>query len=205
MEVIMKTKPEVLRETSRGIETVNTVSELFARKRTLFITGKIDDEAAEDMITSLLYLESQDSKEPVKVIINSPGGEVRSGLAIYDALRLMSVPVITVCTGSAASMGAVIFAAGDKRIMLPHSEIMIHDPSYGSLNVDHMKPHEIQERVDSLKKTGDELVKILTERTGRTEEDVREKTREDSFFAPEEAIRFGLATDTAKSLKEVIS
>ena len=201
----MRTRPEVIRETSRGIEAVNTVSELFSNRRIVFVTGRIDDEAAEDIITSLLYLESQSEEKKVKVIINSPGGEVRSGLAIYDAIRLMSAPVITVCTGTAASMGAVIFAAGDKRIMLPHSEIMIHDPSYGSLNVDHMKPHEIQERVDSLKKTGDELIKILMERTGRTEEEIREKTREDSYFAPKEAIEFGLATGTAQSLKEVIA
>ena len=201
----MRTRPEVIRETSRGIEAVNTVSELFSNRRIVFVTGRIDDEAAEDIITSLLYLESQSEEKEVKVIINSPGGEVRSGLAIYDAIRLMSAPVITVCTGTAASMGAVIFAAGDKRIMLPHSEIMIHDPSYGSLNVDHMKPHEIQERVDSLKKTGDELIKILMERTGRTEEEIRDKTREDSYFAPKEAIEFGLATGTAQSLKEVIA
>ena len=170
----------------------------------LFLNGSIGSEECAGIITSLLYLEKTDPDSPVTLIINSPGGEVRSGLAVYDVLSLMKSPVITVCMGQAASMGSIIFLAGDKRIMLPHSELMIHDPSYGSFNADHMKPHEIQERVDSLRKTGDELVRILVNRTGNDEEIIRQKMKEDSFFSADEALGFGLATKIAGSLKEVL-
>ena len=200
----MLNKPEILKETSRGIEKINTVSELYTSGRMLFLNGSIGSEECAGIITSLLYLEKTDPDSPVILIINSPGGEVRSGLAVYDVLSLMKSPVITVCMGQAASMGSIIFLAGDKRIMLPHSELMIHDPSYGSFNADHMKPHEIQERVDSLRKTGDELVRIVVNRTGNDEETIRQKMKEDSFFNADEALAFGLATKIAGSLKEVL-
>ena len=200
----MLNKPEILKETSRGIEKINTVSELYTSGRMLFLNGSIGSEECAGIITSLLYLEKTDPDSPVTLIINSPGGEVRSGLAVYDVLSLMKSPVITVCMGQAASMGSIIFLAGDKRIMLPHSELMIHDPSYGSFNADHMKPHEIQERVDSLRKTGDELVRIVVNRTGNDEETIRQKMKEDSFFNADEALAFGLATKIAGSLKEVL-
>ena len=200
----MLNKPEILKETSRGIEKINTVSELYTSGRMLFLNGSIGSEECAGIITSLLYLEKTDPDSPVNLIINSPGGEVRSGLAVYDVLSLMKSPVITVCMGQAASMGSIIFLAGDKRIMLPHSELMIHDPSYGSFNADHMKPHEIQERVDSLRKTGDELVRIVVNRTGNDEETIRQKMKEDSFFNADEALAFGLATKIAGSLKEVL-
>ena len=199
----MNCRPAIIKETSRGIETVDTLSELYSSERMIFLNGKVDSDTCQDLITSLMYLETKDDDRPVTVVINSPGGEVRSGLAVYDVLRLMKAPVTTVCMGSASSMGSIIFLAGDKRIMMPHSELMIHDPSYGNLNVDHMKPHEIQERVDSLKKTGDELIRIIAQRTGRSEEEIRNKTREDSFFAAQEALEFGLATAVAQTLKEV--
>ena len=200
----MLNKPEIIKETSRGIEKINTVSELYTSGRMLFLNGSIGSEECAGIITSLLYLEKSDPDSPVTLIINSPGGEVRSGLAVYDVLSLMKSPVITVCMGQAASMGSIIFLAGDKRIMLPHSELMIHDPSYGSFNADHMKPHEIQERVDSLRKTGDELVRIVVNRTGNDEETIRQKMKEDSFFNADEALAFGLATKIAGSLKEVL-
>ena len=200
----MLNKPEIIKETSRGIEKINTVSELYTSGRMLFLNGSIGSEECAGIITSLLYLEKTDPDSPVILIINSPGGEVRSGLAVYDVLSLMKSPVITVCMGQAASMGSIIFLAGDKRIMLPHSELMIHDPSYGSFNADHMKPHEIQERVDSLRKTGDELVRIVVNRTGNDEETIRQKMKEDSFFNADEALAFGLATKIAGSLKEVL-
>ncbi len=200
----MLNKPEIIKETSRGIEKINTVSELYTSGRMLFLNGSIGSEECAGIITSLLYLEKTDPDSPVTLIINSPGGEVRSGLAVYDVLSLMKSPVITVCMGQAASMGSIIFLAGDKRIMLPHSELMIHDPSYGSFNADHMKPHEIQERVDSLRKTGDELVRIVVNRTGNDEETIRQKMKEDSFFNADEALAFGLATKIAGSLKEVL-
>ena len=200
----MLNKPEIIKETSRGIEKINTVSELYTSGRMLFLNGSIGSEECAGIITSLFYLEKTDPDSPVTLIINSPGGEVRSGLAVYDVLSLMKSPVITVCMGQAASMGSIIFLAGDKRIMLPHSELMIHDPSYGSFNADHMKPHEIQERVDSLRKTGDELVRIVVNRTGNDEETIRQKMKEDSFFNADEALAFGLATKIAGSLKEVL-
>lgn len=125
-----------------------------------------------------------------------------SGLAVYDYIKIMKSPVRTVTIGDAASMGAIIFLAGEKREMLPHTRILIHDPSYGHLDVSGKKSHEIQRGVDSLNKIRETLAEIISEKTYKSLDEIYGITAEDNYFTAEEAIDFGLATGIFKGKKE---
>lgn len=118
-----------------------------------------------------------------------------SGLAVYDYIKVMKSPISTVCIGDAASMGAIIFLAGKKREMLSHARILIHDPSYGHLDVSGKKPHEIQRGVDSLNKVRQTLAEIIAEKTSKSLDEIYKITAEDNYFTSDEAIDFGLATN----------
>lgn len=195
----MQRTPRVLKESMRGYECCNLEDE-FLVSRQIFLTDGIDAATSNELMKQLLYLNQKDGKKEITIYINSPGGEVSSGLALYDCMRLISAPIRTVCTGLAASMGAILFLAGEKREMLPHTKIMIHDPSFQSRDIGGMKPLEIQKEVDDLMETRNILCDIIAERTGRTLEEVCEKTATDSYFRVEEAIRFGLATGVVTGL-----
>lgn len=188
----------IIKESSRGFDTVDISSELLSERR-IFFTDEVDDNVCRMLIQQLLYFNSQSSGEIV-MYINSPGGKTDCGLAVYDAMRMSKAPIRTVCIGTAASMGSILFLGGDKREMLPHSRIMIHDPSFGGGGYAGKKPHEIQAEVDRLNETREKLCKIIAERTGRTIDEIYEKTKTDSFFNADEAIEFGLATAIAKTL-----
>ena len=188
----------IIKESSRGFDSVEIGSELLSERR-IFFTDEVDDNVCRMLIQQLLYFNSQSSDEIV-MYINSPGGKTDCGLAVYDAMRMSKAPIRTVCIGTAASMGSILFLGGDKREMLPHSRIMIHDPSFGGGGYAGKKPHEIQAEVDRLNETREKLCKIIAERTGRTIEEIYEKTKTDSFFNADEAIEFGLATAVAENL-----
>lgn len=188
----------IIKESSRGFDTVDIGSELLSGRR-IFFTDEVDDNVCRILIQQLLYFNSQSSDEIV-MYINSPGGKTDCGLAVYDAMRMSKAPIRTVCIGTAASMGSILFLGGDKREMLPHSRIMIHDPSFGGGGYAGKKPHEIQAEVDRLNETREKLCKIIAERTGRTIDEIYEKTKTDSFFNADEAIEFGLATAIAAAL-----
>lgn len=145
-----------------------------------------------------MYLERQDNSKEVTIYINSPGGEVISGLAVYDYISMMKAPVRTVCTGTAASMGAILFLAGERREMLPHTRLMIHDPSYSHNDIGGRKPHEIQHELDKLNETRAALAKIIAEKTGKSLDEIYEVTASDTYYSAEEAIEFGLATGIMK-------
>lgn len=130
-----------LRNTVRGIDLIPIEDTLLEESR-VFLVGEINANTSDELIQKLMHLDMKDLGE-ITLYINSPGGEVMSGLAVYDYIKTMKSPVKTVCVGDAASMGAIIFLAGEKREMLPHSRILIHDPSYGYLDVSGKKPHEI--------------------------------------------------------------
>ena len=117
-----------------------------------------------------------------------------SGLAVYDYMRTMKSPITTICIGRAASMGAILFLAGDTRLMMPHTEIMIHDASYGNANFSGLKPDELKARTKSLEESSKSLREIVADRTGKSINAVTKKMREDSYFKCEDAIEFGLAT-----------
>ena len=120
-------RPRIIRETARGLETMSLEDDFF-QKREIFLTTGIEAEVSTELIKQLLYLNSMDPMKEITLYINSPGGEINSGIALYDCLCIMQAPVRTVCIGIAASMGALIFLAGDRRAMLPHTKLMIHDP-----------------------------------------------------------------------------
>ena len=189
----------ILTEDAHGFAHVAIDAGLLA-KRKLFITEEVNDDTCRMLIQQLMYLDSENSEDEITLYINSPGGMVSSGLAVYDAMRMVRSPVRTVCIGTAASMGAMLFLAGDRREMLPHTRIMIHDPSYGGGNYAGKKPHEIQKEVDELNKTREVICKIIAERTSHSIEEIYEKTRTDCYFNAEEAIEFGLATAVAETL-----
>ena len=181
----------ILRETVKGIDLI-PIDDAMLEESQIFLVGEINSETANELIKKLMYIDKKDLGE-VTIYINSPGGEVMSGLAVYDYIKIMKSPVKTVCIGDAASMAAIIFLTGEKREMLPHSRILIHDPSYGHLDVSGKKPHEIQRGVDSLNKVRETLAEIISEKTGKSHDEIYEITAEDHYFTADEAIEFGLA------------
>lgn len=189
----------ILKETVRGTDCIKIEDELLSR-REIFLTEEVNAETSNELIKQLMYLERQDSGKEITLYINSPGGEVISGLAVYDLISLMKSPVRTVCTGTAASMGAILFLAGEKREMLPHTRLMIHDPSFGSGSIGGKKSHELRHELEKLDEVRAALAKIIAEKTGRPLEEIYDVTSDDTFYSAEEAITFGLATGIMKGV-----
>lgn len=186
-------KTNVIKESGRGYETLG-MTDVLLQNREIFLTEEVNCETCAELIKQLLFLEREGKGEEIKLYINSPGGDVHSGLAVYDCMRLISSPITTICIGDSASMGAILFLAGDKRLMLPNVRIMIHDPSFSVGNVAGKKPHQIKAVLDKLIESQKSLSAIIAERTGQSLKKVCEVTKEDSYFNSEEAIKFGLAT-----------
>lgn len=198
---IFNQTPLIIKETARGLQSVRIEDELL-KSREIFLVEPVTSDSMNSLMKQLMFLNKEDPDKEITLYINSPGGEVTSGLAVYDYMKMMKAPIRTVCTGMAASMGSILFLAGDKREMLPHTEIMIHDPSYGNASMSGAKPAEIAEHLTALKKTQKVLCEIIAEATGKSLKSVRSKTRRDSFFKAEEALEFGLATRIIDSLEE---
>lgn len=185
----------ILKETVRGVEAVRIEDELLGN-REIFLVDEVNAMSSNELLKQLMYLENEDSTREITLYINSPGGDVISGLAVYDYIQLMRAPVRTVCIGMAASMGAILFLAGKDREMLPHTRLMIHDPSYSHRDIGGRKPHEIQHELDKLNETREALAGIIAEKTGKTIEEIYEVTAEDTYYSAREAVAFGLATKT---------
>lgn len=158
--------------------------------RIVFISGEVEDQMANAICAQLLFLQSQDSKKPIHCYINSPGGVVTAGLAIYDTMRYISCPVYTYCMGQAASMGAFLLAAGEKgkRFSLPNARIMIHQPSGGAQG----KISDIEISYKESQRLKDMLNKMLAENCGKTLKEMEKATDRDNFMSAEEAQKFGL-------------
>lgn len=195
----MTTTPLIMKETANGNTGVRIVDELF-NSREIFLTDPVDFESMDSLIQQLLYLERDDPEKEITLYINCPGGEVSSGLAAYDFMKLMTAPVRTVCMGTAASMGAILFLAGKKREMLPNSRIMIHDPSHAGGSLAGLKPTDIEERLDGLKKIQTKIIDIISEETKQSKKIVAAKTKKDTYFSADEAVKFGIATDIVASI-----
>lgn len=189
----------ILKETVSGINQILIEDELL-EGREIFLTDSVTDATCGELIKQLMYLERKSSTEPITLYINSPGGGVDSGLAVYDCMALMKAPIRTVCIGTAASMGSILFLAGKDREMMPHSKIMIHDPSFADLNIGGKKPHEIQQEVDSLMEAKTALCKIIAEKTGKPLKEIQKITQNDAYYTAEKAIEFGLATAICKGI-----
>ncbi len=194
MTQVFTQQAHFIRETAKGLEYISNEDMLFS-SREIFLTSQVDGDSSTELIKKLMVLEKLDQEKEITFYINSPGGDVVSGLAVYDYIQMMKAPVRTVCIGTAASMGAILFLAGNKREMLPHTRLMIHDPAYGSGDMmAGKKPDELQQYVDKLRQTQDIIVQIIAEKTGKSAEEICEKTKVDSYFNAAEAIEYGLAT-----------
>ena len=162
------------------------------KSRKIFLWSQVDDESAKAVVTRMLSLDADDSKEEIVLYISSPGGSVHDGLAIYDAMQAIGVPVSTVCTGLAASMGAVLLAGGTKgrRFAWPHARIMIHQPSVmGTITA---RATDLDIHAREIIKTREEINRLLAEHTGQDVERISQDTDRDYFMSPEEAKDYGL-------------
>lgn len=189
----------VISENANGFSQIGVDAKLLSSRK-IFLTEEVNDDTCRMLIQQLMYLDMDNPDEEITVYINSPGGVVISGLAVYDAMRMVRAPLRTVCIGTAASMGSMLFLGADKREMLPHTKLMIHDPSYGGGNYAGKKPHEIQKEVDELNKIREIICKIISERTSHPIEEIYDKTKSDCYFSADEAVEFGLATAIADKL-----
>ena len=185
----MSLVPIVVEQTNKGERSYDIYSRLL-KDRILFLGSELTDEEANLIIAQLLFLEADDPDKDIYLYINSPGGSVSAGLAIYDTIRYLKCEVVTICVGLAASMGAFLLASGakGKRKALPNSEIMIHQPSGGAYG----QASDVKIHADHIVKTRRKLNEILAERTGQPISVIEEATERDNFLSAEEALEFGL-------------
>jgi len=181
--------PMVIEQTNRGERSYDIYSRLL-EDRIVFISGEINDTSANLAIAQLIYLEAKDPDKDIMMYINSPGGSVSAGLAIYDTMNYIKCDVSTICVGMAASMGAVLLASGTKgkRFALPNSEIMIHQPLGGTQG----QASDILIHAEHILKTKKKLNKILSNQTGQTLEVIEKDTDRDNFMSAAEAKNYGL-------------
>ena len=179
---------------SNGITVMPAETKLMSTNRCIFIEDEINNASALEFIKSLMFLVSEDSHTPIKVLINSPGGEINSGMLIYDAIHSCKVPVKLYCIGRAYSMGALLFLSGtDGRYMLENSELMLHEPLLsGRIGGNTTSIKEIS---DSLIKTRDKLNKIISKHSGKSLKEVEKATDHDHYYSAEESIEFGLCDE----------
>ena len=181
--------PVVIEQTSRGERSYDIFSRLL-NDRIIMLSDEVNDATASLVVAQLLYLEGQDPDKDISLYINSPGGSVTAGMAIYDTMQYIKCDVSTICIGMAASMGAFLLAAGaiGKRYALPNSEIMIHQPLGGMQG----QASDIKIHADRIIKMKEKLNTILAERTGQTLEKVTQDTDRDNFLTADEACAYGL-------------
>ena len=185
----MSLVPYVIEQTSRGERSYDIYSRLL-KERIIFLGEEVNDVSASVVVAQLLFLEADDPDKDIQLYINSPGGSVTAGLAIYDTMQYIKCDVSTVCIGMAASMGAFLLAGGKKgkRFALPNAEIMIHQPSGGAQG----QATEIQIAAEHIFRTKQKLNEILAENTGQDIETVKADTERDNFMSAEEAKAYGL-------------
>ena len=190
IEIFNQLVPYVIEQTGRGERGMDIYSRLL-RERIIFIGMPIDDHIASLTIAQLIFLEAEDSQKDINLYINSPGGSVTSGMAIYDTMRYIKPQVATICVGMAASMGAILLAGGaqGKRSALPHSKIMIHQPWIGGLQG---QTTDIEIHAKEMLKTRDSLYNILAKHTGKTIEQITKDCDRDYFLTSEEAKEYKL-------------
>ena len=185
----MSLVPYVIEQTSRGERSYDIFSRLL-NDRIIVLSDEVNDATASLIVAQLLYLEGQDPDKDISLYINSPGGSVTCGFAIYDTMQYIKCDVSTICMGLAASMGAFLLSSGTKgkRYALPNSEIMIHQPSGGAQG----QASDIKIVADHILKTRENLNRILAENTGQPLEKIAIDTERDNFMSPKEALEYGL-------------
>ncbi len=190
--------PYVVDQTSTGERSYDIYSRLL-EDRIIFLSGEIDDNVANSIVAQLIYLEGKNPDKDISLYINSPGGSVSAGFAIYDTINYIKCDVSTICVGLAASMGAFLLASGTKgkRFALPNSEIMIHQPLGGAKG----QASDIQIQAKHIQNTKEKLNKILAERTGQDLEKVKTDTDRDYYMSAEQAKEYGLIDEIFEKRK----
>ncbi|MCK4833995.1 MAG: ATP-dependent Clp endopeptidase proteolytic subunit ClpP [Gammaproteobacteria bacterium] len=190
--------PMVIEQTPRGERSYDIYSRLL-KERVIFIVGPIEDHMANLVVAQLLFLESENPDKDISLYINSPGGSVTAGLAIYDTMQFIKPDISTLCIGQAASMGAVLLAAGEKgkRFSLPHSRVMIHQPLGGFQG----QASDIEIHAKEIMKIREQLNQLLANHTGQTIETIDNDTERDNFMGSEEAAKYGLIDEVLDTRK----
>ncbi len=188
--------PYVIEQTNKGERTYDIYSRLL-KDRIIFLGEEIDDNVASIVVAQLLFLEAEDSTKDISIYINSPGGSVTAGLAIYDTIQYIKPDVSTICVGMAASMGAFLLAAGTKgkRFALPNAEIMIHQPLGGARG----QAEDIKIHAEHILRTRAKLNQILAEKTGQHITVIERDTDRDNFMSAQQAKEYGLIDEVLKS------
>ena len=189
--------PYVIEQTSRGGERSYDIYSRLLKERIIFLADEVNDQTASLVVAQLLFLESEDPNKDIQLYINSPGGSVTAGMAIYDTMNYIKCDVSTICIGMAASMGAFLLSSGakGKRLALPNAEVMIHQPSGGAKG----QATEIQIVAENILKTKKKLNEILVANTGQSVEKIAEDTERDNFMSAEEAKAYGLIDEIVES------
>ena len=192
--------PMVVEQTNRGERAYDIYSRLL-KERIVFLTGPVEDHTASLLCAQLLYLESENPDKDIAFYINSPGGVVTSGLAIYDTMQYIRSDVSTLCIGQAASMGSLLLAAGakGKRYCLPHARVMVHQPSGGAQG----QATDIEIQAQEILKLRARLNEIYVEHTGQSLPDIEKAVERDKFMSPKEALDFGLIDEVVVSRPHV--
>ena len=188
----------IIKESSRGYDLIPIRDEMLSH-REVELAGEVDADSVNALIRELRYLQRQDPEGEITMYINSPGGGVDSGLALYDVMQTVSCPIRTVCVGLAASMAALLFISGSRRDMLPHSRLMIHDPLIVQTGGSALRLKAVS---DDLMETRQITARVIAEHSGRSLEEILEKTATDSFFRAEEAVACGLADNIITSFEK---
>ncbi|MDO8273283.1 MAG: ATP-dependent Clp endopeptidase proteolytic subunit ClpP [Gammaproteobacteria bacterium] len=189
-DLVMSTLvPMVVEQTARGERSYDIYSRLL-KERVIFMVGQVEDHMANLVVAQLLFLESENPDKDIHLYINSPGGSVTAGLSIYDTMQFIKPDVSTMCIGQAASMGALLLAGGakGKRFALPHSRMMIHQPSGGA----HGQAADIEIQANEIIKLRHQLNKIMATHTGKELDEIARDTERDNFMSANEAVKYGL-------------
>ena len=196
----MSLVPYVIEQTSRGERSYDIYSRLL-KERIIFLGEEVNDTSASIVVAQLLFLEAEDPEKDIQIYINSPGGSVTAGMAIYDTMQYVKCDVSTICSGMAASMGAFLLAGGTKgkRMALPNAEIMIHQPSGGSQG----QATEIEIAAKHILRTKEKLNKILAANTGRDYEVIAADTERDNWKTAQEALEYGLIDKVIENRTEI--
>jgi ATP-dependent Clp protease, proteolytic subunit ClpP len=197
----MSLVPYVIEQTNRGERSYDIFSRLL-NDRIVMLAEEVNDTSASLVVAQLLYLEGQDPAKDISLYINSPGGSVTAGMAIYDTMQYIKCDVSTICMGMAASMGAFLLAAGakGKRFSLPNSDIMIHQPSGGAQG----QATDVRIHADHIIQTKKKLNQILSERTGQSLEVIERDTERDNFMSAEQAAQYGLIDKVIYSIDKIV-
>lgn len=196
--------PYVIEQTSKGERSYDIFSRLL-KERIIFLSEQVDSASASVVIAQLLFLDAEDPGKDIYLYINSPGGSITDGMAIYDTIQYIKSDVCTICVGLAASMGSVLLAAGTKgkRYALPNSEVLIHQPliAGGGLSG---QTTEIKIHADHMVKTREKLNKILSERTGQSLDVIEKDTERDNYMTAEEAKKYGLIDEIMTNINDIV-